>query len=258
MRGLLSLTWLYLLGSIRRQVHLATLFLGVILLMLPAYINAFSLGVNAFERVSKDFALTLVTYFGVGMAILIASSSIPRDIENRSLYPILVRPLSRYVYVTAHFLSSLSVLAASFLFLGGCISLSLSALTKTLELSVFLAIFGVFLQSAVIAAVVLAVSTVASPALAGTVGAFTFLVGSLPQAFIQFFLVEDRGSEFSANLAAALKSLLPNLTVFALKDAVVHEVALSPIYLASISAYAAAWVAMCLALATILFGRRDL
>lgn len=258
MRSLLNLTWLYVLGSIRRQVHLATLFLGVVLLMLPAYINAFSLGVNAFERVSKDFALTLVTYFGVGMAILIAASSIPRDLENRSLYPILVRPLSRYTYVTAHFLSALAVLAASFLFLGGCICLSISALTRTLELQVFVSIFGIFLQSAVVAAVVLAVSTVASPALAGTVGAFTFLVGSLPQAFIQFFLVEDRGSEFSANLAATLKSLLPNLTIFSLKDAVVHDIPLSPMYLLAITAYAVAWIAICLTSATILFGRRDL
>lgn len=258
MRSLLNLSKLYILGSVRRQVHLATLFLGVILLMLPAYINAFSLGVNAFERVSKDFALTLVTYFGVGMAILIASSSIPGDVENRSLYPILVRPISRYTYVTAHFLSAITVLAASFIFLGGCISLSVSALTKTLELKVFLSIFGIFLQSAVVAAVVLAISTVASPALSGTVGAFVFLVGSLPQAFIQFFLVEDRGSEFSANLAAVLKSVLPNLTIFSLKDAIVHNITVPPMYFLAMTTYAVVWIALCLTAATILFGRRDL
>ena len=258
MRSLYCLTKLYVLGSVRRQVHLATLFLGVILLMLPAYVNAFSLGVNAFERVSKDFALTLVNYFGVGMAILIASSSIPRDLENRSLYPILARPISRYTYVTAHFLSVLTVLTASFLFLGGCISLSVSALTKTPELTVFIAVFGIYLQSAVVAAVVLSISTVASPALAGTVGAFVFLVGSLPQAFIQFFLTEDRQSSFSANLASGIKSLLPNLTIFSLKDAVVHDLPLSPNYLVACAVYAVVWIAVCLTGATILFGRRDL
>lgn len=258
MRETLILTKLYFLGSVRRQVHLATLFLGVILLMLPSYINAFSLGINAFERVSKDFGLTLIAYFAVGMAILIASSSIPRDLESRSLYPILARPVERYQYIAAHFLSLCALLACSLLFLGLCLTTSVSALTRALDLSIFVAIFTSFLQASVVGVLTMTVSTVASPALAGTAGAFIFLVGSLPGAFVRFFLVEDRENQFAATAATALKSVIPNLSVFSLKDPIVHQIDFHPSYLLAVVFYALVWIAVALVASSILFGRRDL
>lgn len=258
MRQVLLLTQLYLLGSIRRQVHLATLFLGVILLMLPAYVNAFSLGVNAFERVSKDFGLTLIGYFGIAMAILLACSSIPKDIENRSLYPILARPIQRYQYVLAHFLALIAQLAYSFVFLGACLIVALAALTRTIDLLILVAVFSSFVQCCVVAAITMAASTVASPALAGTIGAFVFLVGSLPGAFVRFFLVEDRDGSYAATLATALKAALPNLSIFSLKDPVVHNIPFNPSYLAAVTVYGFVWIVLALVGATILFGRRDL
>jgi ABC-type transport system involved in multi-copper enzyme maturation permease subunit len=226
--------------------------------MLPAYINAFSLGVNAFERVSKDFGLTLITYFGIGMAILLASSSVPRDLENRSLYPILARPVRRSQYILAHFLSLGALLAASLLFLGFCMSLAISAMTRTVDLTPFIAVFASYLQCCVVAAVCLTVSTVASPALAGTVGAFVFLVGSLPGAFVRFFLVEDRENQVAATMATVFKSLLPNLSVLSIKDPVVHSLQLNPAYLGGVFVYALLWIALLLSVASVLFGRRDL
>ena len=104
----------------------------------------------------------------------------------------------------------------------------------------------------------MATSTVASPALAGTVGAFVFLVGSLPGAFIRFFLVEDRDGSFAATIATALKSALPNLAVFSLKDAVVHSIPYSPLYLVASFFYALVWVLLALVVAGIFFGKRDL
>jgi ABC-type transport system involved in multi-copper enzyme maturation permease subunit len=258
MRQVLLLTKLYFLGSVRRQVHLGTLFLGVVLLMLPAYINAFSLGINAFERVSKDFGLTLIGYFGVAMSILLACSSIPKDLESRSLYPILARPIRRYQYITAHYLALIAQLASSFLFLGVCLIVALGALTRTLDLMVFVAIFTSFLQCSVVAAITLAASTVASPALAGTLGTFVFLVGSLPGAFVRFFLVEDRGDGFAAVLATSVKSALPNLSAFSLKDPIVHGISFDPLYVVAIASYALGWVVLALLGAGILFGRRDL
>lgn len=258
MRAVLSLARLYFLGSIRSQTHLATLFLAVILMMLPAYVNAFSLGLNAFERVAKDFGLTLITYFGIGMSIVLASSSIPKDIERRSIYPILARPITRFQYILAHFLAIALMLFLSFTFLGSALSVAISALTRTWELSLFLAVFTSYLQATIVASVCLAFSTIASPALAGVLATFVFMVGSLPGAFIRFFLVEDRSNEFAGQAVTALKSVLPNLSIYSLKDPIVHGLEFNHLYLVAITLYAVLWVALSLTGAAILFGRRDL
>lgn len=242
MRTILQLSKLYLLASMRKQVHLATLFLAVILFMLPAYVNAFSLGLNAFVRVAEDFGLTLIGYFGIAMAIALGSSSVPKDRETRALYPILARPLSRGGYLLAHYLAALTILAGSLIFLGVCFSLAMAAMTRSLDLGLFTAIYGSFLQAAVVLAVCLAFSVRCSPPLAGTIGAAVFLIGSLSVAFIRFFLVEDRGSTFSASLARGLKAALPDLTVFALKDPMVHHLPIPSGYLFAITAYGILWV----------------
>lgn len=249
---------MYFLGSVRRQTHLATLFMAVVLLMLPSYINAFSLGLSAFERVAKDFGLTLINYFGVGMAIVLSASSIPKDLETRSLYPILARPMSRSQYILAHFLATAVLLLFSFLFLGLALTVSVSALTRVLDLTLFIPIFTSYLQALVVGSLTMAVSTGASPALAGTVGVFVFLVGSLPGAFVRFFLVEGRDSGFAATAVTALKATLPDLAVFSLKEPVVNHIGLSPLYILSIVGYAILWIACSLSGASLFFSRRDL
>lgn len=254
----MHLARLYLLGSMRKQVHLATLFLAVILIMLPAYINAFSLGLNSFQLVAKDFGLTLIGYFGIAMAIALGSSSIAKDRETRALYPILARPISRGAYLLAHYLALLVVLASSLFFLGLSFNLALAAMTRSFDFNVFIAIYGSWLQAAIVAAVCLVFSVKASPALAGTIGAATFLIGSLSSAFIQFFLVEDRGSTLSASLARMLKSIFPDLTVFALKDPMVHHLAIPAGYLLAISAYALIWITFLLVAGRLVFNRVDL
>lgn len=258
MRAVVALTKLYLAGSLRRQIHLATLLLAVLLMGLPLYVHQFSLGTNGFSRVSIDFGLTIINFFGVALAIFVTSSSIPRELENRSVHTLLVRPLRRYQYILSHFLANVTILGASLFVLGTSFSTALALMTGKFDLSLFVAVFGFFLQGAVLIAVCLAVSTKASPALAGTAGAFVYLVGNLPEAFIRFFLVEDRGSQFSAGLARTLKSIVPDLSLFNLKDAVVHQLYYNPLYPVSVTLYAAAWIALSIFIATLLFGSRDL
>jgi ABC-type transport system involved in multi-copper enzyme maturation permease subunit len=258
MRLAVELSWLYLLAGLRRKVHMATLFVGLLLLALPSYINAFSLGVNAFERVSKDFGLTLIGLFGVGMAILLGSSSVPGDLQSRSIYPILARPIPRSGYLAAHLLSLTFLLGGCMLFLGCCLTASLGLKSGSFDGGVLIGVYGAFLQAVVVGAVCLTFSVVCSPALAGTIGSAVFLVGNMSGVFIRFFLVEDRDSAVSATLAKTLKGVLPNLTLFNIKDPVVHQIPLPSGYLLSISYYAVIWVVLLLALARLAFQRVDL
>lgn len=258
MKTVFYLAKLYLLSNVRRQIHLATLFMAVILLMLPAYVNSFSLGLAAFDRVAKDFGLTAIGYFGVVMAIMLGSTSVPKELETRALYPILARPVSRGGYLTAHFLALAAILGGSLLFLGCSFSLAMAAMTKSFDPKILLGTYTCYLQTVVVAAVCLAFSVKCSPALAGTIGAASYLIGSLSDAFIRFFLVEDRGSAFSAALAKGLKAAIPNLSLFNIKDPMVHGLPIPPGYLLSISYYAIIWVVLMLLAARLAFQKVDL
>lgn len=249
---------LTILENLRRDVHLTTLFLAVGLLVLPAYVNAFSMGIGAFERISKDFGLTLIGYFGVGMAILLGSTALPADLEARTLYPVLARPLTRGAYLSGKFVGLALILAGSLGLLGVFLNLSISALTGNVDLRLFAVLFGYLLETWVLLAACLFFSTFASPAVGGVLGVFTYLLGGLSKAFVEFFLLEDRQGYLAAAMAMTFKTVLPHFDIFRIKNAVVHGLSLEPGYMAAMTQYGAAWVLLFLLLAERSFGRRDL
>ena len=245
--------------SIRRQMHLITLFLGVLLLMLPSYVNAFSMGQSGFQRVSKDAGLTLIGYFGALYALYFGSTAIPKDIERKTIYPILARPISRLSYVLGQFFGMSVLAAVSFIFLGACFFIALLALAKDPEDPRFYwAIYAQFLECSVLLSACMLFSTRCSPPLAGVLGTFVYIVGGLSETFIRFFIIEDRENVTGGAMVKALKALLPNFEVFRIKMAVVHWIELPPYYMGAITLYAVGWILLLLLLAEISFSRKDL
>lgn len=249
---------LYLMEQIRRQAHLITLFLGVILLMLPAYVNAFSLGLSAFERVAKDFGLTLINFYAVGMAIYLGVTAVSSDVERRTLYPLLARPIPRWAYLLGKIVGVMVVLLSSVLVLSLCLMLSIAALSKFADGQLMVVAVCYGLEASVLAAACIFFSTFSSPPLAGVLGVFLYFVGGLSTSFINFFLVEDRGSPMAAMLARGLKMVMPHFDLFRVKNAVVYSLELPPDYLASVLVYGLAWMVLFLLLAERVFSRKDL
>ena len=253
-----DLSYLYLLGHLRRHVYAGSLLTALLLFGLPSYVEAFSLGTNSFERVSKEFGITLIGFYAIAIAIVLGSTTVARDLQTRALYPILARPISRGTYLTGHVLALALVLALTLFLLTSSLTFALGLKTGRLDLSVGIASYGIFLQSLLVGAFCAVASLRCSPALAGTLGAAVYLIGNLSGAFIRFFLVEDRGSAISAAAAKGLKGALPNLTLFGLKDPMVHNIGLPPGYLLSISYYGFIWLTIVLLIGVLLFRRVDL
>lgn len=258
MRAVLELARLQLLENLRRQVHLVTLGMAFVMLMLPAYVNAFSMGLEGFERVAKDFGLTLINYYAIGMALLLGSTVVPRDLERRTLYPILSRPVSRLSYLAGQQLGVATLLAGSVLLLGVCLTISIAGMAQHVDLRLILPLTGIILESCVLAAACMCFSTFSSPPLAGVLGTFLYVIGGLSNSFIRFFIREDRGSHTTAAIAQGLKGLFPNFEVFRLKHPIVHALPVPDGYPLAMLAYGLGWVIFFLLVSEAIFTRRDL
>jgi len=257
-RSIGEIARLQLLDNLRRQVHLITLFMAFVMLALPAYVNTFSMGLQAFKIASKDFGLTLISYYGIGMALTLGSSIVPRDIERKTIYPILSRPISRVAYLAGQFLGASVLMVGSIFLLASALAVGLASLSREFEPSIYAAALGYSLECSVLIAACLFFSTFASPPLAGVMGFFLYVVGGMSSAFINFFLREDREAPEIANAVEALKNFIPNFEIFRLKYPVVHEMNILPQYHAAALVYALGWAVMFLLLAGIRFEKRDL
>lgn len=258
MRSIFEIARLQLLENIRRQVHLVTVFLAFGMAMLPAYVNAFSMGLQAFELVTKDFGLTILSYYGVALALVLGSSVVPRDIERKTIYPILSRPLPRVSYLAGQFLGAAVLLLGSMLILALALAVGIYSLSRTFDLGIFLAALGYGLEAAVLIAACMCFSTFASPPLAGVMGFFLYVVGGMSGAFITFFLDDDRGATHLAQAVVVLKGFFPSFSVFHLKYPVSHGLPIPGFYHVAELIYAGGWVAMFLLAAGIRFEKKDL
>lgn len=255
----LRIGWLQILENLRKQVHLVTLFLAIILLAVPSFVNMFAMGTAGFQRIAKDIGLTLISYYAAMFALYFGSTTIPKDIERKTIYPLLARPISRLSYVTGQFLGISVMGAVSFAVLGGCFWGALLILAQTPEdTRFFWAIYAQFLESSVLLAACMLFSTRTSPPLAAVMGMFTYIVGGLSNGFIHYFIVEDRENASLASLVHGVKGLLPNFEVFHIKMAVVHWLPLTASYMAAITCYALGWVVLLLLLTEFSFSRKDL
>ncbi len=255
MSAVLVLTRLYITESVRRQLHLITLFLAVLMLVLPNLFNAF--GMTGFDRVTKDVGLTLLGLYAVGLALFLGSTALPGDVERRTLHPLLARPVSRLQYLLGKFLGYLVVMSLSMFLLGLCLLLALALLGTHADPRVLIPVALSVLEAGVLGAFCLFASTFCSPALAGVAGCFLYIVGGIPQSFIKFFM--STGDARIQGLAVqGLRSILPHFDVLHLKDPVVHGDPVPGSYLAAAVVYGLGWMIFFLLLADWSFERRDL
>lgn len=258
MRSVLEIARLQLLENLRRQVHLVTVFMAFGMAMLPAYVNAFSMGLQAFELVTKDFGLTILSYYGVALSLILGSSVVPRDIERKTIYPILSRPLPRVSYLAGQFLGTAVLMLGSMAILALALTLGIYSLSRNWDFQILWATMGYGLEAAVLIAACMCFSTVASPPLAGVLGFFLYVVGGMSDAFITFFLAEDRGATHLAIAVRFLKGFFPSFEVFHLKYPVSHGMKVAPLYYLAELVYATGWISMFLLAAGIRFEKKDL
>ncbi len=259
MRTLGLIAKLQILSCIRRQMHLMTLFVGVILIMMPSYVNLFGLGQVTYHVVCQDMGLVTIGLYGLLFGLYFGSTTIPAEIENRSIYPILARPLGTFEYVAGQYLGLSVLSAASFSLLGLCFFGASSLLSLNPEdPHFFLVLAALYLESQVILALCLYFSTRFKPVLAGLCSLGIYVVGGLSEGLLRVFLLGRESQGPGLWLARVIKGMLPNFEVFHIKAAVVHSIDLPASFVASMVAYGIGWIVLMLALSVSELEKRDL
>src|SRR4051812_2042458 len=82
-----------LLESLRRKDLWVIAILGFIIILASGALGFF--GVAGLEVFAKDLAVTVLGLFSTIVAVLTSSRLLPDEIRNRTLYPLLARPISR-------------------------------------------------------------------------------------------------------------------------------------------------------------------
>jgi ABC-type transport system involved in multi-copper enzyme maturation permease subunit len=205
-------------------------------------------------RIIADLAFTSAAIFGTLIAVFLGAGLIAGDVQRRSVYPILAKPVSRAQYVVGRFLGlaatltlNLAVMAAMTVLVLWYYRGDLGFLRSAPVLAAFVALA---VQLAMVAALAVLFSTFANATLAAVAGLSLAVSGHLARAAIPEWVKTPIGK------VAAYA--LPNLAALDLKLQVVYEHPVPLGEIVQVLAYGACYAAACVALASAIFSRRNL
>jgi ABC-type transport system involved in multi-copper enzyme maturation permease subunit len=242
--------------AVRDRV-LYNLVLFVLLLIAGAiFLGELSAGQDA--KIIVDLGLSAMLLFGVFIAIFVGVGLVYKEIERRTLYAILSKPISRGQFLLGKYLGLCLTLLVNVMIMGAGVSLALVYVRRgwdPLVLKIWPAILLIYIELMIVTGVALLFSTFSSPALSALLTFFVFVIGHFSAD-----LKTLAGSASSAParwLFRALYYLLPNLSNYSTITAAAHGIVPEAGATALSVAYAISYIVVLLALATLVFNRRN-
>jgi ABC-type transport system involved in multi-copper enzyme maturation permease subunit len=242
--------------AVRDRV-LYNLVLFVLLLTAGAiFLGELSAGQEA--KIIVDLGLSAMLLFGAFIAIFVGVGLVYKEIERRTLYAILSKPIGRGQFLLGKYLGLCLTLLINVLVMGIGVSLALIYVRRgwdPLAMQIWPAIFLIYFELMIITAVALLFSSFSSPALSALLTFFIFVIGHF-SADLKTLATTSNGA--AARLVfGALYYLLPNLTNFSLITPAAHGItpSSSAFFLALV--YMVVYLGVLLAAATLIFSRRN-
>jgi len=210
------------------------------------------------SKIIVDLGLSAVLVFGVFIAIFVGVSLVYKEIERRTVYAILAKPVGRGEFLLGKYLGLCLTLALNVAVMGAGISLALlyvSGGRNPLALSIWPAVALIYLELTILTAVALFFSSFSSPALSALLTFSLFVVGHFSADLKTF--ATSLGGGASRLFFGALYYLLPNLSTYSYITPAGHGLVPPAGYFLAAAAYAFVYAAVLLSAATLIFSRRN-
>jgi len=228
------------------------------LLLSGAAILVGQISIDIERLVVVNLGLTAVSLFGVVIAIFIGIGLVSKEIEKRTLYTVLSRPVRRWEFIVGKFLGLTGTLFVNTFFMAIGVFAALLYVSHKLRSSdgwILVALFFIVLQFLILCSLTLLFSSFSSPLLSAVFAFCLFVIGSFAED-LRGFARMSRG--LTQWLAMAAAYLVPNFSALNVIGQVAHEQPVSAHLIAYNTAYALAYSAMAISGAVLIFQRRNL
>lgn len=248
--------------TVRDKILYNLILFALIMILSSIMLGQLTLGNE--DKVLLDLGLASISVFGTLIAIFIGIGLVYKELEKRTVYALLAKPVHRYELILGKYIGLLFTLLVN-----------LSIMTLGLELAmlyvgrqgigghlrVLPAVFLVFLSLALTTALALLFSTFSSPALSALFTMFLWIIGHFGKDLQSFAeLTKSAGVRL---ICKFLYYILPNLSNFNIVDSRSvlqssgYSMPINPAAIGISTFYAILYSAAILSLSILIFMRRD-
>ena len=252
--------------SVRDRVPYSIVVFAVLMIGASYLISQLTAGQDL--KIIKDLGLAALLMFGLLIAVFIGVGLVTKEVEKRSVYALLTKPLSRAQFLLGKYAGLVMTLALNMsvmtlalyavLFYSDLVApggLRASWDAPAVDPRMLLAVVLIFAELMLVTALALFFSTFSSPLWATLLTLGLWVAGHFNSDLRNFGTVVD--SAPAIWIARVVYYVIPNLAPFDVKTEVVHGIHVAGRHVAYTLAYAALYIGVLLTASVTIFGRRD-
>ena len=270
---------------VRQKVFFFLLIFALLIIGNSAFMAKFSFQ-EQFQML-KDISLGAMSVFTSLIAILATANFLPKDMEDRTIYTLLAKPVPRYRYLLGKLLGIIALLACATLLmsalflatlwlresavlmetraqLSGAPGEEMRLATKeitdaTFNMNLLPGIVIIFIKSSLLASLTLFLSSFATSSIFTIImAAALYFIGHLQATAREFWLSGVEVEWWSRLLAAGVALLFPDLQAFNLTDDIIAGTAVPLALFLNTAGLGILYIAVYSALAALVFSGREL
>jgi ABC-type transport system involved in multi-copper enzyme maturation permease subunit len=252
--------------SVRDRVPYSMVAFAALLILASYLIGQLTAGQDM--KIIKDLGLAAISWFGLVIAIFIGIGLVSKEVEKRSVYGILTKPVTRGQFILGKYLGLVITLVVNLSAMTVAFALVLAYMNATtapgvkaawpapaLDPALLTGVVLTIVELMIVTAIALFFSTYSSPLLSALLTLGLWVVGHFSQDLKNLGEVtEVTGLTW---VGRGLYYLLPNLAMFNVRAEVAHGLPVPATGVAMALAYAATYIALLLTGAVAIFRQRD-
>jgi Cu-processing system permease protein len=213
------------------------------------------LSIMEHHKIVADMGLAAINLTGVIIAMFVGISLVNKEIDRRTVYTIMARPISRTCFILGKYVGLALTLLVNVAIMLAVFLITLSLYHVPIGLAIFQAVGLIFMELLVVTAIALFFSTFSSSMLSAILTLGMYVIGHLTTDLKS---IAGKSPSETANMVMnGLYYLCPNLEAFNIKGQAAMGIPVGSDYLALASLYGFAYAAVLVTGACVIFQRRD-
>jgi ABC-type transport system involved in multi-copper enzyme maturation permease subunit len=243
--------------AVRDRVLYNLVFFALLMMVAAIFVGGISIGIV--ETVIKSLGLSAISVIGLLIAVFIGVGLVYKEMDKRTLYALLAKPVRRWEFLLGKFGGLVLTLAVNTLAMAAGLFAALLYVKHNLERTdavLLIAIYFILLKLTLVVALALLFSCYSTPLLAILYTSALYVAGLFVEEMRTFH--STAANPLTEALLRGLSYLLPNFENFNVMAAAAHGREIPGALVLQNTVYAALYSVIVLLVAAAVFSRRNL
>ena len=242
--------------AVRDRVLYNLLFFALLMMAAAIFVGQISIGIE--EMVIKSLGLSAISVIGLLIAVFIGVGLVYKEMDKRTLYALLAKPVRRWEFLLGKFGGLVLTLAVNTAAMAAGLFAVLAYVKPHLESAdtvLLIAVYFILLKLTLVVALALLFSCYSTPLLAILYTSAFYLAGQFVEELRTY---RSTASPEMAAFLRGLSYLLPNFENFNVAAAAAHGREIPGALILNNTLYAVLYCSVLLLIAAMIFSRRNL